>query len=102
MSSNEHCGTIRASSEKPAGHVEKFEAAQSLPEENFGLGLYCNGPGPIEVFRGSMDSAKYLSIIEEHIIPHAWEMTFFQQDNAPPNKAKLVVDRFKEMDLPLL
>lgn len=61
-----------------------------------------NGPGPIEVFRGSMDSAKYLSIIEEHIIPHAWEMTFFQQDNAPPHKAKLVVDRFKEMNLPLL
>ena len=61
-----------------------------------------NGPGPIEVFRGLMDSAKYLSIIEEHIIPHVWEMTIFQQDNAPPHKAKLVVDRFKEMDLPLL
>lgn len=61
-----------------------------------------NGPGPIVVFRGSMDSSKYCKILEEHVFPFAWSMQWFQQDNAPPHKAKSTLDRFQEAGVRLL
>jgi len=61
-----------------------------------------SGPGPIVIFRGSMDSIKYARIIEEHVVPFASEMSFFQQDNAPPHKAKNVLGVFESNDINLL
>ena len=61
-----------------------------------------NGPGPIVIFRGTMDTEKYADILSEHILPHSCLIGTFQQDNAPPHKAKKISLLFEQNGLSVM
>lgn len=61
-----------------------------------------SGPGPIEVIKGTLDSAKYLQILQKHIIPFAHEIEWYQQDNAPPHKTKEVMKTLFDANIEVL
>ena len=42
-----------------------------------------------EVIRGTIDSKKYINMLEKRIMPFKEENMHFQHDNAPPHKAKI-------------
>jgi len=48
------------------------------------------GVGPLEVLEGTMTAKKYINVLEKHVTPFKDLFSFFQEDNAPCHKCRLV------------
>ena len=64
--------------------------------------IQATGTGPGVAMIGTLDSRKYLKILEEHIFPHSDEIVCFQQDNAPPHKTFNVLNSFKDAHIDVM
>lgn len=64
------------------------------------------GPGPLCVIDGIMDSVKYVKILNEIMLPYAEEemplIWTFQQDNDPKHTSKLTQEWFAEKNVNVL
>jgi len=66
-------------------------------------GIWINGRTSIHITDSTIDADEYQNIIFEHVIaPEVDRDKLFQQDNAPPHKAKSTLEFFEAMDLELL
>ena len=66
-------------------------------------GIWTNGKTSIHITDDLIDADEYQNIIFEHVIePGIDRNKIFQQDNAPPHKAKATLEFFEAMDLKLL
>jgi len=65
-----------------------------------------NGVGNITRIEGKMDSPKYISILQEHLLPSVEKLKLkdyiFQQDNDPKHKSKLTTNFFESNGIKLL
>ena len=65
-----------------------------------------NGVGSLTRIEGKMDSAKYISILQEHLIPSVEKLKLedfiFQQDNDPKHKSRLTSSFFQCNHIKLL
>ena len=64
--------------------------------------IHASGPVPIVIMKGTLDSSKYLEILENNALPFSYEIGIYQHDNAPPHKAKQVQSRLYHYNLPVL
>ena len=68
-------------------------------------GISARGKTSLAIVDGTVDARKYCEILEEHLLdfatnfPNGWR---FQQDNAPPHRAKITQEWLKEKNINVL
>jgi transposase len=88
------------------GKNERYAAACTLPNPVYDRRtcmvwgcITASGRGPLAFVDGSIDSNKYISILQQHLIPFIDDMplsrsmqTVFQQDNARPHSSHKTIE----------
>ncbi|CAF5223612.1 unnamed protein product, partial [Rotaria magnacalcarata] len=76
--------------------LKRFERSQSRVHKGGGVGIWsyltCHGLGPIVFYDGSLNSDKYIDILDQHLptayekfLPQSPRKFLLQQDNARPH-----------------